>query len=63
MLTDHQIALLQNLADGLTNDQIARKHNTPVNTMKGKLRRIYRILDAANAVNAVAIGFRNGHIT
>lgn len=62
-LTDRQTEMLSMLADGLTNDQIARVLTVSEDAVRLALLRLYRLLGAKGRANAVALAFRRGMIT
>ena len=60
--TDREIALLQFVADGLTNKEIAVRLSLSEETIKSYLQRILAKLEARNRAHAVALGFEQGWI-
>lgn len=62
-LTDQQRDLLALVADGHTADAIARRSGVCVDTVKNRLRTVYRLLGVAGRAEAVAVAFRNGWLS
>jgi DNA-binding NarL/FixJ family response regulator len=62
-LTTQQLQLLHEIADGLTNDEIADQNQVPVDTVDGRVCSLYRRLGAVSRPHAVALGFQMGHLT
>lgn len=57
-LTATEIAILRQIADGLSNEQIAGRMFLSVETIKTHVRYILLKLNAANRSHAVALAFR-----
>jgi DNA-binding NarL/FixJ family response regulator len=62
-LTPDQLLLLQLIAAGDTQRQIARHLRIHQKTICTRIRRLYRTLGATNAPHAVALGYQRGHLT
>jgi two-component system nitrate/nitrite response regulator NarL len=58
-LTDRQLQVLEGMAAGLTNQQIADDLDLSEDTVKTHARHLFAKTGAADRANAVAIGFRN----
>ena len=61
-LSRRERMVLQDLAQGLTREEVANKQYISVNTVKSTLRTIYNKLDANNRTDAVSIAMTNGFI-
>jgi DNA-binding CsgD family transcriptional regulator len=61
-LTDREAEVLQLVADGLVNKQIAQRLFVSPETIKSCLESVRDKLDAANRAHAVSIGLRQGLI-
>jgi DNA-binding NarL/FixJ family response regulator len=61
-LTRREIAVLERIAEGLTNDQIARKLDYAPGTVSTMVHRILRKLDAPSRAAAVDRGWRKGYL-
>jgi DNA-binding CsgD family transcriptional regulator len=61
-LTDRELHILNLLADGLSNPQIARRLNISRNTVKFHVSSIISKLDATSRTEAVTIGLKRGLI-
>jgi DNA-binding NarL/FixJ family response regulator len=59
-LTAREIQVLNGIADGLTNREIAVKINLAVATVGDYKKRLFNKLYAYNSAHAVAEGFRKG---
>lgn len=59
-LTDQDRELMELVAAGRTNDQIARQVHASVSTVKARLASLYERLGASDRASALAICFRNG---
>ena len=57
-LSSREVAFLADSADGLTFDQIARKHGVSAETVKTRLTKARQRLGAKNTAHAVAIALR-----
>lgn len=57
-LTWREVAVLQQMAEGLTNDEIGAKLNYAPGTVSTMVHRIYRKLDAPNRAAAVNRGWQ-----
>ena len=62
VLTDREIEVLQLLAQGLANKQIAQTLNISTHTVKFHVSSIYNKLGATNRTEAVRNGVQNGLI-
>lgn len=62
-LPPRQQQVLQLIADGLSNEEVAGRLGISDETVKSFLRLIFRNLDARNRGHAIAIGIRSGLIT
>lgn len=62
-LTAREIEVLQHLAQGLANKQIAASLHLSENTIKFHISSIYAKLGAGNRAEAVRLGARRGYIT
>ncbi|MEU5965933.1 LuxR C-terminal-related transcriptional regulator [Micromonospora parva] len=60
VLTDEQLALLTQVADGRTNLAIARRVGLSRSSVENRLSALYRQIGARNAPHAVAIAIRSG---
>ncbi|TCO57183.1 response regulator transcription factor [Actinocrispum wychmicini] len=60
ILADHELAVLECVAAGMTRPATARHLNRSDDYVKTATRRIFHKLDAANATNAVAKAFQTG---
>lgn len=60
LLTEGELATLQLIAGGFTNDQIASSRDVSVETVKSQVGSLIRKLDAKNRVHAVTIAFQQG---
>ena len=60
--TEREIAVLQFVADGLTNKEIALRLSLSEETIKSYLQRIMAKLEARNRAHAVAQGYEQGWI-
>lgn len=63
LLTDREIEVLELLALGLANKQIANTLQISVHTVKFHVSSIYTKLDATNRTEAVRLGLQNGLIS
>jgi DNA-binding NarL/FixJ family response regulator len=61
-MTERLRQVLQGMADGKTNDEIAAWLHVSPNTVKSHRLRLLAALEAHNAANAVALGIRAGLI-
>jgi DNA-binding NarL/FixJ family response regulator len=61
-LTRGEVVVLQLLAEGLTNEQIARKLGRVPGTVSTKVQRILRKLDVPSRAAAVDRGWRRGYL-
>jgi DNA-binding NarL/FixJ family response regulator len=61
-LTAREIEVLQLLADGRTNADVARQLHLSVNTVRNHVQRILNALDAHSKLEAVSIAMREGVI-
>jgi len=59
-LTPPELEVLAGVADGLTDEQIARRRIRSVSTCKHQLQRLLAKLGANNRAHAVAIALRSG---
>lgn len=57
-----QLQVLQCIADGLTDEQTARKLGISVHTVHEHIRRLVASLRARTRAHAVALGYQHGHI-
>lgn len=62
MLSDHEIAILREIAQGHANAVIARRFNLTEATIKQQVSAIFRKLDANDRAHATAIALRRGLI-
>jgi DNA-binding CsgD family transcriptional regulator len=62
-LTEREIELLQLVATGVTNRQVAQRLSISVNTVKVHLRNIYAKLGAESRTEATVIAVREGWVT
>ena len=62
-LTDGDRRLLELVADGCTNTQIARAMSVSVSTVKAHLSALFKKLGARDRASAVAISFRKGWLS
>ncbi|HET90608.1 MAG TPA: helix-turn-helix domain-containing protein [Chloroflexi bacterium] len=62
-LTEREIELLQMVATGITNREVAHKLSISVNTVKVHLRNIYTKLGAESRTEATMIAVREGWVT
>lgn len=62
ILTPHQLLILQQVADGNSNKEIAEGLGVSEETVKTHIRRILDRTGAKNRANAVAEGLRKGWI-
>jgi two-component system competent response regulator ComA len=63
LLNDFQLAVLQQVAKGLTNEEIGKKVGKPRKTVENKLLAIYEILCARNRIHAVMLALAKGLIS
>jgi LuxR family maltose regulon positive regulatory protein len=61
-LTNREIEILGDLAQGLSRIEIAEARNLSINTVKTMLPHIFRKLDANNTIDAIRIGIARGII-
>lgn len=61
-LTTRELDVLQDMARGLTREEIAAKQFVSVNTVKTFIRNIYTKLNAANRAEAIAIAISKGYL-
>lgn len=61
-LTPQQKRILQDLADGLTTDNIATRHYICASTVKTHIKAIFLELRVHNRIHAVATALRRGLI-
>lgn len=61
-LSPREIAVLEGMADGLINEEIAEREQRGVETVKSQIRAIIKKLNAKNRTHAVSIAFREGII-
>lgn len=61
-LTRREQSVLLMLADGLSAEQIARRHFVHPSTVKSQTKKIYQKLGATCAGHAVVLGYRAGYI-
>lgn len=61
-LTDREMAILEAVAEGLSNKEIARRLSYAEQTIKLELSNMYRKLDVSSRTEAMAAGFRRGLI-
>ncbi|MFT4193543.1 helix-turn-helix domain-containing protein [Ottowia sp.] len=59
-LTRHEVALMQGVAAGFTNQQLAKAFNRSEKTIRNQLTQLYLKLGARNRAEAVAIYLRQG---
>jgi DNA-binding NarL/FixJ family response regulator len=59
-LTEDELKLLELVADGCTNTQIARSMSVSVSTVKAHLSALFKKLGARDRASAIAICFRRG---
>jgi DNA-binding NarL/FixJ family response regulator len=57
-VTERELEILQLLADGLENDEIATQLFISVETVKSHVRRLLQKLEARSRTHAVAVAFR-----
>jgi DNA-binding NarL/FixJ family response regulator len=62
-LTERELEILQLVADGLTNREIARRLVLAEETIKSHIRHVLRKLGVSSRAHAVAIAFRRGILT
>jgi DNA-binding NarL/FixJ family response regulator len=62
LLTEREVEVLQLLAQGLANKQIAQLLNISANTVKFHVSSIYTKLGATNRTEAVRLGLQSGLI-
>ena len=62
LLTEREVEVLQLLAQGLANKQIAQLLNISANTVKFHVSSIYNKLGATNRTEAVRLGLQSGLI-
>jgi DNA-binding NarL/FixJ family response regulator len=62
-LDDRDIAILQSIANGESNAEIAAELNFAVGTIKNRLARIYKIFGTTDRAGAMATAIRSGIIT
>lgn len=62
VLTGRCQDVLQLIADGKSNEQIADELYVSVNTVKSHVRRILNILQARHRAHAVALAYQHGHL-
>jgi DNA-binding CsgD family transcriptional regulator len=55
-LTRPEVLTLQQIARGMSYSDVAKQQGVAMDTIKGRMKRIYRKLGAANAPHAVSIG-------
>ncbi|MFD2257863.1 response regulator [Luteolibacter algae] len=60
VLTDHEVEILDLLADGMRRKEVAQKFNVATGTVDYYLRRIYGKLGVSTIPGAVGQGFRRG---
>ncbi|MCC2614679.1 LuxR C-terminal-related transcriptional regulator [Aestuariibacter halophilus] len=60
-LTHRERQLLEDLSQGLTNQQLADKHCISVNTVKSHLKTLYKKLSVGKRHEAVAVWQRHNH--
>lgn len=58
VLTERELEVLQLMADGNTNKEIARELNLSVQTVKSHVRNIFEKLETVDRAQAVAVGLR-----
>ncbi len=61
-LTERRTQILELIARGWTNQQIAERHHVSVDTIKTTIKLIFKALGARNRAHAVAIAHRQGII-
>ena len=59
-ITSRELEVLQLVADGLENREIAARLYLSVETVKTHIRHVFSALGARSRAHAVAIGFRTG---
>ena len=59
-LTEVELKLLQLVASGLSNKEIARELSYSAETIKSEMKRLYRQMGARNRTHAVIIAMRHG---
>ena len=59
-LSPRQLQMLQRIAEGDTNEQIAHLYGISAETVKATVRKVLGKMGAASRAHAVAIGFRQG---
>lgn len=59
-ITSRELEVLQLVADGLENREIAARLFLSVETVKTHVRHVFAALNARSRAHAVAIGFRTG---
>ena len=62
MLSDHEVAVLREIAQGASNAAIGRRFNLTEATIKQQVSAIFRKLDANDRAHATAIALRKGII-
>lgn len=62
-LSESDRTLLELVADGCTNMQIAREMSVSVSTVKAHLSTLFKKLGARDRASALAVCFRSGWIT
>lgn len=60
MFTDRELACLELIAQGMSNDRIVRKLDLSAGTATRAISSLYRKLGAVDRASAVAIAFRRG---
>lgn len=62
-LTGREAQVLELMADGLTNKEIAAKLNVTPETIKSHVRNLLSKYDVATRTALVSVAFRNGVVT
>jgi DNA-binding NarL/FixJ family response regulator len=61
-LTPSEVRVLELLADGYTQEFVARRFDVPVSTLRGWVVIVQRKLGARNSTHAVKLGFVKGYL-
>lgn len=61
-LTARELRVLNMVACGMTNGQIARRLSLSEDTVKTHMTRLFGRLDACNRAHAVALGYEQGYL-
>ncbi|MEZ7006152.1 response regulator transcription factor [Streptomyces sp. AD55] len=62
VLTERCQEVLQRIAEGKSNEEIAGELYLSVNTVKSHVRRVFDVLQARHRAHAVALAYQHGHL-